>query len=63
MLVLNPFTLAVGKTSLLLRYVRETFSDDYNVTVGVEFLVKQVELDNGQRVALQLWDTVPLELI
>ena len=49
--------LAVGKTSLMLRYVKNQFSDNYNVTVGVEFLVQKVDV-NGKTIALQLWDTV-----
>ena len=48
---------AVGKTSLILRYVKDQFSDSYNVTVGVEFLVKKIEVNN-KTIALQLWDTV-----
>ena len=40
-----------------MRFVKEKFSEDYNVTVGVEFMVKQVELKTGEKVALQLWDT------
>lgn len=50
---------AVGKTSLMLRYVKNQFSDNYNVTVGVEFLVQKVDV-NGKTIALQLWDTVVL---
>jgi GTPase SAR1 family protein len=49
--------IAVGKTSLIVRYVKDNFSDNYNVTVGVEFLVKKIEVGN-KTIALQLWDTV-----
>ena len=37
---------SVGKTSLILRYAKDQFSDTYNVTVGVEFLVKKIEVNN-----------------
>ena len=47
---------AVGKTSLILRYVKDKFSESYNVTVGVEFMVKKIEVNN-KTIALQLWDT------
>ena len=43
----------------MLRYVKNQFSDNYNVTVGVEFLVQKVDV-NGKTIALQLWDTVVL---
>jgi GTPase SAR1 family protein len=48
---------AVGKTSMIVRYVKDQFSDSYNVTVGVEFLVRKIEVGN-KTIALQLWDTV-----
>jgi small GTP-binding protein len=51
---------AVGKTSLVRRYVDNQFSDEYLTTVGVKISRKLVELskDSGERVALQLivWD-------
>lgn len=47
---------AVGKTSLVGRYVRSTFSDKYLTTVGVKVDSKRVELDDGTAVKLVLWD-------
>lgn len=46
---------AVGKTSLVARYVRSIFSDKYLSTVGVKIDKKQVAID-GQDVMLMLWD-------
>jgi small GTP-binding protein len=46
----------VGKTSLILRWLDDTFKDDYLSTVGVGFHVKTVIVD-GKVVKLQLWDT------
>jgi len=46
---------AVGKTSLVARYVRSIFSDKYLSTVGVKIDKKQVSID-GQDVQLMLWD-------
>lgn len=37
----NP---SVGKTSLLARYVDDTFSEQYNPTIGANFLIKEVDL-------------------
>ncbi len=45
----------VGKTSLLLRYIKEYFSDDLKKTIGSNFLIKDVELE-GKSVRLLLWD-------
>jgi small GTP-binding protein len=45
----------VGKTSLLLRYIKDYFSDDLKKTIGSNFLIKDVELE-GKSVRLLLWD-------
>ena len=37
----------VGKSSLLRRFVEDTFSDDYKVTIGVHIMKKEVIVDNG----------------
>jgi small GTP-binding protein len=46
---------AVGKTSLVARYVKSIFSDKYLSTVGVKIDKKDVSVD-GQDVSLLLWD-------
>ncbi len=46
---------AVGKTSLLRRYVHSLFSDTYHTTVGVKIDKKPVNI-NGTPVDLILWD-------
>ena len=46
---------AVGKTSLVARYVTSLFSEKYLSTVGVKIDKKQVTVD-GQDVTLMLWD-------
>ncbi|TFG06314.1 MAG: GTP-binding protein [Promethearchaeota archaeon] len=45
----------VGKTTLLHRYVEGKFSADTKMTIGVEFFLKEIELD-GKQCTLQLWD-------
>ncbi|HOX72007.1 MAG: Rab family GTPase [Dokdonella sp.] len=46
----------VGKTSLVARFVRNTFSDAYLTTVGVKVDSKEVALANGQAQKLVVWD-------
>ena len=48
-------TLAVGKTSLVRRFVSSTFSDDYLSTIGVKIEQKQLEIE-GNDIVLVLWD-------
>lgn len=46
---------AVGKTSLVRRFVEDTFSDRYRTTIGVKITKKEVDLE-GRAVTLLLWD-------
>ena len=45
----------VGKTSLLLRYIKDYFSEDLKKTIGSNFLIKDVDID-GKNIRLLLWD-------
>lgn len=45
----------VGKTSLLIRYIKDYFNPDLKQTIGSNFLIKDVELEDKQ-VRLLLWD-------
>lgn len=47
---------AVGKTSLVARFVRQTFSDKYLTTVGVKIDTKLVKLPDEREIKLVLWD-------
>lgn len=51
---------AVGKTSFLRRLCEARFSPGMAATVGIDYRVKTVTVDNAQ-VALQLWDTAGQE--
>jgi hypothetical protein len=46
---------AVGKTSLVARFVRQTFSDKYLTTIGVKIDTKLINLSQEQ-LKLILWD-------
>jgi small GTP-binding protein len=46
---------AVGKTSLVARFVHSMFSEKYHTTIGVKVDKKTVDID-GRRVNLILWD-------
>ena len=50
----------VGKTSLLTQYVTGTRLTDMMYTIGVEFKIKDIEVD-GQHIRLALWDTAGQE--
>ncbi|TGZ82331.1 hypothetical protein EX30DRAFT_305385 [Ascodesmis nigricans] len=53
-------TQGVGKTSLVARYVKNTFDPASASTIGASFLAKKVVVDDCQ-VRLQIWDTAGQE--
>lgn len=50
----------VGKSSLLGRFADNEFLETYRTTVGVDFKIRTVEIDD-KAVKLQLWDTAGQE--
>jgi len=46
----------VGKSSVLLRYADDTFTENYIATIGVDFKFKTISHSN-RLIKLQMWDT------
>ncbi|NER12934.1 GTP-binding protein [Leptobacterium flavescens] len=46
----------VGKTSLIRRFVENSFSENYQVSIGVHIMKKEVEVPESENVTLILWD-------
>jgi Ras-related protein Rab-1A len=51
----------VGKSSIMRRYIENTFVRDYRANIGVEFKVKSLVLDSKTGADLQIWDTAGQE--
>ena len=51
----------VGKTSIISRYVNNTFSDVLMSTTGASFAVKKLEIDPEHKIKFQIWDTAGQE--
>ncbi|XP_044759786.1 ras-related protein Rab-6A-like [Coccinella septempunctata] len=51
---------SVGKTSLITRFMYDSFDNTYQATVGIDFLSKTVYMQD-KTVRLQLWDTAGQE--
>ena len=48
---------AVGKSCLLLRYCDEKFQDLHLATIGLDFRLKRINLENNKKIKVQIWDT------
>jgi len=47
---------AVGKTSLIKKFITGKFSADYRSSIGANLFTKKIILENLTKVTLQLWD-------
>ena len=48
---------SVGKTCFLMRYADNTFQEIHMSTIGLDYKLKNVQLDDGKIVKVQIWDT------
>lgn len=46
---------AVGKSTLVVKYLMGTFKEDLKLTIGVDFHLKEIEQD-GLKIKLNIWD-------
>ena len=49
--------IAVGKTSVIARYITNTFSEDYKSSISCEYKEKKIDIDGENIANLQIWDT------
>lgn len=47
---------AVGKSSIITRFIKNEFDLAHNPTVGIDFVSKNLNI-SGTAIRLQLWDT------
>ena len=63
---IKPFKIIIigdsgtGKSSLMLRYTDDTFSEFHNTTIGVDFKFKKLKI-NDTYVGFHIWDTAGQE--
>ena len=52
---------SVGKTSLINRFLNDTFDNVYRATIGIDFMTKRVYREDKKFVSFQIWDTAGQE--
>lgn len=53
----SPTSPGVGKSCILLRFTENRIRENYDVTIGVEFGAKAIDIDS-KTIKIQIWDTV-----
>ena len=48
---------SVGKTCFLMRYIDNTFQEIHMSTIGLDYKIKNIELEGGKTAKIQIWDT------
>lgn len=48
---------AVGKTCIVLRFAKDSFQENYVLTIGLNYEVKKMTLSNNETIKVQIWDT------
>ncbi|KAJ7407365.1 Ras-related protein Rab-6A [Pitangus sulphuratus] len=56
----QPPEFTLGKTSLITRFMYDSFDNTYQATIGIDFLSKTMYLED-RTIRLQLWDTAGQE--
>lgn len=51
----------VGKSCILDRYLNDQFTENYELTVGLEFGAKTITTNDKTKIKLQIWDTAGQE--
>ncbi|OXB62672.1 hypothetical protein ASZ78_006491 [Callipepla squamata] len=59
-ILMHPKPADVGKTSLITRFMYDSFDNTYQATIGIDFLSKTMYLED-RTIRLQLWDTAGQE--
>ena len=47
----------VGKTSIILQFIEQTYREDIQLTTGGVFSIKYAECDNDKILKFEIWDT------
>ena len=60
LLGIQGFFIRVGKTSVIIRFAKGKFSDQYRVTVGADLFNHDIVVDD-KKIQMSIWDTAGQE--
>ncbi|KAF9039114.1 P-loop containing nucleoside triphosphate hydrolase protein [Panaeolus papilionaceus] len=52
---------AAGKSAMVARFVDDKYEGSITATIGVDFKIRTITLDDGRKIKLKIWDTSGLE--
>ncbi len=52
----------VGKTSIIIQYIDNKFSQEYVMTTNADKSIKEVELENKTKIKIEIQDTIGQEI-
>ena len=52
----------VGKTSIITQYIENKFSNEYVMSTNADKSLKEIELENGTKIRIEIWDTAGQEI-
>ena len=61
MKILNFNNVKKSRPWLITQYTKKTFADTYLSTIGADQIIKELKLENGVKVKLNIWDTAGQE--
>ncbi len=51
----------VGKTSIITQYITNSFKEDYIMSTNQDKSIKEIKLEDGVKLTLEIWDTIGQE--
>ena len=48
----------VGKTSIIIQYIENTFSNEYVMSTSADKSIKEIELENKTKIKIEIWDII-----
>ena len=51
----------VGKSSIIFQFIENKFSEEYLTTISQDKSIKEIKLEDGEKINLKIWDSIGQE--